>query len=65
MMPSYVTCVDCGRPVNPQHDYKEVTGWERPRKKGLNALYDRRETGTWIHRDCYDLRRLRGQTSLL
>lgn len=63
-MSQFVKCVDCGKPVDPFRDYRQVTGWERPRHGGgLHALKSRQETGKWLHRDCYDLRSLHGQSS--
>jgi ribosomal protein L34E len=40
-----VACAFCGAEV--QGNYREVTGWERVRRKGggLHALIHRRETG--------------------
>jgi hypothetical protein len=65
MTSMFVSCVDCGKSIDPQRDYRQVTGWERPRNAGgLHALKDRVETGRWIHRDCYDLRHLHGQTMI-
>lgn len=62
---AYQPCVDCGEPIDPRYDYRQVTGWERPRSKGgLHALRDRIETGRWLCRRCYDLRHLHGQTSI-
>lgn len=59
-------CCDCGKPIDPRRDYRQVQGWERQRVGGgLHALKDRRETGKWLHKDCYDLRHLHGQTSMI
>ena len=57
-----VLCEDCGKPVDPKWDYREVTGWERPRGAtgGTNALRDRTETGRWCHRSCWDLKHMGG-----
>lgn len=62
---AFVRCVDCQNTIDPQRDYRQVTGWERPRSGGgLHALKDRIETGRWLCRTCYDLRHLHGQTSI-
>lgn len=65
MVSGYAACIDCGKPIDPQRDYRRVTGWERQRVGGgLHSLKGRQETGEWLHKDCYDLRLLRGQGSM-
>lgn len=63
---AFVPCEDCGKPIDPRFDYRQVLGWERTRSGGgLHALRDRVETGKWLCRTCYDARSLNGQTSML
>lgn len=48
-------CVFCGREVNPDVDYREVTGFERYRKAGgTNAIRLRKPGERWACTPCVD-----------
>ena len=56
-MSMYPTCCLCGKEMFDTDMHlinKQVVGFERPRKKGLNALRMKRETGAVAHDSCVE-----------
>lgn len=48
-------CVFCGDPINPDRDYRKVTGWERHRVAGgTNAIRLREPQEQWACFRCVD-----------
>jgi len=53
----YPSCCMCGKEIfegDLREMCKQVVGFEKPRKKGLNALRMKRETGAVAHGSCVD-----------
>ena len=49
-------CTFCGSPINPDRDYRKVTGWERRRDQGgTNAIRLREPTNEWACMACINL----------
>lgn len=48
-------CTFCGVKINPDQDYRKVTGWERHRTQGgTNAIRLREVQPVWACRWCID-----------
>lgn len=48
-------CDICNTKLSPRMPgwYREITGWEKVRIKGANAIFDRQETGRMLCAECY------------
>lgn len=58
-----VPCIDCGKEIDQRWDFREITGWEKRRAGGgTNAVKERRETGRWMCRGCWDERHVAAGT---